>query len=88
MTWQDFLMTFTSFVSVIELFYLIRIFIDDHKMEKLAEESLEVQKQSLEAQKEYLALRRKWYASRAEKKGKNDVERTAGLVDGNSPNAG
>ena len=68
MTWQNAFLIFGTAVAFVELVYLVRIFIDDHRMRAIAEESLEIQKQSLEAQKEYLAMRRKWYASRVKTK--------------------
>lgn len=88
MTWQEYALIFGTVVAGIELLYLIRIFIDDHRMRQIAEESLQIQKQSLEAQQEYLVMRRKWYAARVKSKEKdNDQQRAAGLSDGNSPNA-
>ena len=83
MTWQDAVLGFTAIVSVIELFYLIRIFLDDHLMRILTEESLEIQKKSLNAQSEYLGLRRKWYESRAKKK---DNEKVNVRPDGSDTN--
>lgn len=68
MTWQDYILVFGTVVAFIESIYLVLIYLDDHRMKEIAEESILVSKESLAAQKEYLALRRKWYESRTKKK--------------------
>lgn len=94
MTWQDFLTVFTAFVSIVELFYLVKIFVDDHAIRSFEEESLklnresvELQKKSLEAQNEYLAMRRKWYASRVKAKEKDNDKADLRPVDGDNKNS-
>lgn len=54
-------------VSVVELVYLDRIYRDDHKMVKMAEDSLVIQQKSLDAQEKYLAMRQRWYDARVKK---------------------
>ena len=61
MSWQD-------VILIVELVVLILIYLDDHAMKRMAEESLLISRESLEAQKQYLELRRKWYSSRLKKK--------------------
>jgi hypothetical protein len=61
MTWQDILL-------VIDFVVLVGIYLDDHAVRKMTEESLEIARESLEAQKQYLDLRRKWYTDRVKKK--------------------
>jgi hypothetical protein len=61
MTWQDILL-------VIDFVVLVGIYLDDHAIRKMTEESLEIARESLVAQKQYLDLRRKWYEGRVKKK--------------------
>ena len=53
--------------SVVELVYLVAIYKDDHKMVKMAEDSLVIQQKSLDAQEKYLAMRQRWYDARVKK---------------------
>lgn len=61
MTWQD-------GVLVAEAVILVLIYLDDHAMKRMAEDSLKIARESLMHQQQYLALRRKWYESRTKKK--------------------
>lgn len=71
-------------VLLIELVVLVAIYLDDHAMKNMAEESLQISKESLDAQKQYLDLRRKWYESRMKKK---DDKTTSGSTPGGSSDA-
>lgn len=68
MTWQDALLLAGFVVTLVDLTVLVGIYLDDHAMRKLAEESIGISRESLEAQKAYLDLRRRWYESRGKKK--------------------
>ena len=77
MSWQD-------VILIVELVVLILIYLDDHAMKRMAEESLLISRESLEAQKQYLELRRKWYSSRLKKK---DEKAEPGSNSGSDSNA-
>jgi len=77
MTWQDGLL-------ILEAVILLLIYLDDHSMRRMAEESLLISRESLEAQKQYLDLRRKWYESRLKKK--DNDKAAVGPSAGDSPN--
>lgn len=72
-------MTFQDFAIVVELVFLILIWLDGRKVLQLTERQTEIGEASLKAQVEYLSLRRKWYEQRNKKK--------VDVVPGNPPNA-
>jgi hypothetical protein len=85
MIWQDWLLIVGSIVSIVELVILVAIFVDDHAMRKMAEDSLAISRESLEAQKQYLDLRRRWYQSRTKKKDNDKTD--VGLSTSDSANS-
>ena len=68
MTWQDILLIGSAFLTLLELFVIGIIAIDDHAMRLLTEQALKVSRDSLQAQKDYLDIRRKWYERQSKKK--------------------
>jgi hypothetical protein len=85
MTWQDILL-------VIDFVVLVGIYLDDHAVRKMTEESLQIARESLESQKQYLDLRRKWYENRVKKKENVQVsvteqKGTSGIAPGHDTNS-
>lgn len=68
MPWQDALLIASFIISLFDLCILTAIFLDDHAMRLIAEESRDISRKSLQAQEQYLDLRRRWYESRGKKK--------------------
>lgn len=77
---------FSTILSVIELAFIIAIWLDDRAQRKMAEQSLVISQESLKAQKEYLDLRRRWYASRVKKQDDKTSSQT-GSNPSNNPNS-
>lgn len=68
MSWQDWLLILGFVITLFDVTLLTGIYLDDHAMRLIAEESLQVSRDSLEAQKNYLDLRKRWYEARGKKK--------------------
>lgn len=84
MAWQDILL-------VIDFIVLVGIYLDDHAVRKMTEESLQIARESLDSQKQYLDLRRKWYEGRVKKKENVQVsvteqKGTSGIAPGTDTN--
>lgn len=61
-------MNFQDIGVLVELIFLILIWLDGRTMKQHSAETVVLQRQSVEHQRQYLDLRKKWYESRTKKK--------------------
>ena len=77
-------MSLQDVLLLLELGILVKICYDDHRMTRMAKQSLIISQESLDAQKQYLDLRRRWYESRTKKKEQNETVRVVPVDNPNS----